>query len=128
METKKIQNKQTSSLIEKSRKLQEFSLKAISLYNKCKEVADIDPSDPPTPSPIDFLKDQFNFLSSWRENELNTSTMNPILRSILENNEFHTYMKYMCDTFPEDYGKILLLNNKIDMWDKEAELFFSMKD
>ena len=128
METTKIQNKQTFSLIEKSRKLQEFSLKAISLYNQCKEVADIDPSDPPTPSPIDFLKDQFNFRSSWRENELNTSTMNPILRSILENNEFHTYMKYMCDTFPEDYGKILLLNNKIDMWDKEAELFFSMKD
>ena len=82
------------------RKLEEYGKKSEELYQIC-----VDECGDDLDAPISWIFNQDKMRSSWENYNEKMASMPELMRNIMLNNSFSTYMSFMYDTYPVGFGK-----------------------
>ena len=84
------------------KKMEEYGKKSEDLYKICVEECCDD-----LPDPITWIHNQDKMRSSWEDYNKDMSSMPDLMRNMMLNNSFSTYMSFMYDTYPDGFGREL---------------------
>lgn len=73
--------------------------KATKLYTFARNEADFEGDEQDTPTPKVYLLNKSSYRNAWEGYNRSLAQMPPIMRIGVTSSSFHTYMKYMYETF-----------------------------